>query len=125
MSKSRETLELARDDWRPFFETLTKEFQGHDATIEILSRDYGDQVEAEHLPFASITYDDKDDVVIVAVGGKDGRYPVELRHMIEHPQRILADSLTPEVPWAIEIVGTDDTRTIVTIRLRPALLPPH
>jgi hypothetical protein len=124
LSKSQETLELERDDWRPFFDTLTKEFQGYDVSIEVLSQDYGDQVEAEKLPFTSIAYDDKDDVVIIAVGGKDGRYPVELRHMIEHPQRVLADSLTPEVPWAIEVVGADGSRTIVTLRLRPALPPP-
>jgi hypothetical protein len=120
-----ERSELPRQDWREFFEKLSKEFEGYDVTIEVVGQDIGDQVEAEKLPLNYLAYDDKDDAFIVAVGGTTGRYPVVLRHIVEHPKQIWAEPLTPTTPWAIDVIGPDDTQTIVTLRLRPALPPPR
>lgn len=109
--------ELSREEWREFFEKLSNEFDGYDVTIEVVGEQLGDQLEAEKLPLAYLAYDDKDDVFIIAVGGRDGRYPA-LHHLIDSPQRILADSMSPDVPWAIDVIGPD-TQTIVSLR-RPA-----
>jgi hypothetical protein len=109
--------EPPREEWRELFEKLTNEFDGYDVTIEVVGEQLGDHLEAEGLPLAYLAYDDKDDVFIVAVGGRDGRYP-ELHHMIDSPQRILADSVSPDVPWAIDVTGPG-TQTIVSLR-RPA-----
>jgi hypothetical protein len=62
--------------WQDFLESLTKEREGDDVTIEVLTTDYGDQHTAEKLPFSYVEYDRKHDVVIVAVGGRDRRYPI-------------------------------------------------
>ena len=43
--------EIARTDWVDFLELLTKEHEGSYVTMEILTKDFGDQHEAEHLPF--------------------------------------------------------------------------
>jgi hypothetical protein len=122
---TRTSTEVPRDEWRNMLETITKDFQGYDATIEILSPEDGDQPEAEHLPLAFIEYDPKDDAFIVGVGGLEPRFPVVLRHMIEHPQRIVAAPISPEVPWAVDVVDADGTQTIVTLHLRPELPPPR
>jgi hypothetical protein len=114
--------ELTRQGWPHYFETLTKEAEGFDVTIEVVGPELGDQFEAEKLPLAYLAYDNKDDVFIVAVGGRDRRYPV-LRHMIEHPDKILADSRAADTPWAVEVVGSDGDQTIVTLDRRPALPP--
>jgi hypothetical protein len=116
--------ELLRHEWRQFFERLTQECEGYDVTIEVVSEDFGDQFEAERLPLTYLAYDDKDDVFIVAVGGKDGRYQAVLRHMVEHPKAIHAERLTGETPCAIEAIGPDDTQTIVTLHMRPGLPSP-
>jgi hypothetical protein len=50
--------------------------KGHDVTIEVLDPETGDNPLVERLPFAGITYDHKDDVVVVSVGGRSPRYPV-------------------------------------------------
>ena len=81
--------------------------------------EYGDGYEAEGLPLAYVEYDHKADEVAVAVGGGDGRYPVVLRHAIQHPRRILADSAAPFIDWAFDIVADDDSHTIVKIVGRP------
>ena len=66
---TRTRTDVPRDEWRNMLEMITKDFQGYDATIEILSPEDGDQPEAEHLPLAFVEYDPKDDAFIVGVVG--------------------------------------------------------
>ena len=51
----------------------------------------------------------------VVAAAVDGRYPVVLRHIVEHPQRIAADSVG-EGRFALDIVDGDGDHTIVTIK---------
>jgi Family of unknown function (DUF5335) len=115
--------EPPRSDWRAFFDLVTKDHEGDAVTIEVVGLDYGDQFEAERLPFAYLEYDDKDDAVNVGVGGKEARFPVVLRHTIAHPQAILADPPEPNAVRAFDFVDKDGTNTIVTLHPRPALPP--
>ena len=98
-------------------QALTQEYQGADVTVEVVSREFGDNYEAERMPLGYIEYDKKDDVVIIAVGGRDGRYPVVFRHIVEQPQKILVDTLADGV-LALDILAADGTQTIVTLRRR-------
>ena len=107
--------ELRRSEWQDALDLLTKEHEGDEVTIELLDQEFGDESEVERLPLAYVDYDPKDDVVVVAVGGRDQRYPVVLRHFVEHPQRVLADSYGPEGGLALDILGSDGARTIVTL----------
>ena len=120
MLVSENRAELGRQAWRPFFESLTKEHEGDAVTIEVLGADFGDQLEAETLPFAYIEFD-KDDDVIVAVGGRDSRYPAVLNHIISRPTSVLVDSEAPNVAKTIEVVAEDGTQTLITLQERPAL----
>ena len=95
-------------EWTDRLDRLTKEHEGQPVTIELLDPEYGDQHEAERLPFAYATYDPRDDVVIVAVGGNSPRYPVVLRHMIWHPSEV---DIAPEGPF--KVVEQDGTTTLV------------
>jgi hypothetical protein len=104
---------LDRSEWQAYLDRLTAEGAGSEVTIEILDSELGDQPEAERLPLAYLSYDPKDDTVIVAVNGEDPHEPV-LRHMIPHPKVLLADALPPYVPWAIDVIEADGTQTIVT-----------
>jgi Family of unknown function (DUF5335) len=121
---SPDRYEPQRREWRDFLELVTKEHEGDAVTVEVVDREYGDQFEAEQMPFAYLEYDDKDDAVIVGVGGKDSRYPVVLRHIIQHPKALLADPPAPNAARAIDIVSDDGTNTIVSLHRRPALPPP-
>lgn len=119
--------ELARDRWHDFFEQLSREFEGWDVTLEVLDQVWSEELaalEAQRLPLSYIEYDDKDDVLVIAVGGRDPRFPV-LRHMIDRPQRIYADVLAPSTPWAILVVDQDGGRTLATIHERTPLPPPR
>jgi hypothetical protein len=117
--------ELPRAEWRHFFDMLTKDYEGAEVVIEVLNHSFGSQIEAERMPLAYLEYDDRDDIFSAAVGGRDGRYPVVLRHGIAHPEKIYAASALPGTPWAFEIVEPDGTQTIVTLHPRIALTEGH
>jgi len=113
--------EIPRPSWYESLESLTKEHEGDAVTIEVLALDVGDEYEAEELPFAYIEYDKHDDAVNVAVGGRDGRYQVVLRHTVEHPQRVAVSGPGPSEPSTVEVTGADGVQTLVTFHPRPAL----
>ncbi|MER7207203.1 DUF5335 family protein [Streptosporangium sp. NPDC000239] len=117
---AQERPEVPREEWRPFLDGLTRQYEGSDVTIEVLDASAGDLYQAEKLPLAYIEYDDKDDIFSVGVGGRDPRYPVVLRHGIEHPRRILADTVSPETPRVFDVVDGEGTQTIITIHRHAA-----
>jgi hypothetical protein len=107
--------ERPKEDWHEMLDQITKVRTGDDVTIELLDAEFGDAFEAERMPLAYIEYDEHADEASVAVGGRDGRYPVVLRCSIEHPSSILTDSKPPELPLVIQIVGADGSETLVTV----------
>jgi len=121
---SQERPELPRETWEDFFQRLSSEYQGYAVTIEVIDPELGDQVQAADVSLSDLEYDPKDDVLIITVESQDGSKDPVLRHMIEHPQRILADQLSDDVPWAIDASDKDGTQTIVTLARRPGLPPP-
>ena len=85
-------------------------------TIEVLDPEVGDNPMVERMPFDNVTYDHKDDVLVVAVGGKDQRYPVVLRHLIHHPRELVVDQ-DPHGA-TLEVTDESETTTLVSL-LRP------
>jgi hypothetical protein len=104
-----------RADWHSLLDELTKVRSGDDVTVEVLDAEFGDEFEAELIPLAYVEYDEHADEASVGVGGRDGRYPVVLRHSIEHPASILTDSKPPMLPLAVQVVGADGSQTLVTV----------
>ncbi|MCF6523630.1 DUF5335 family protein [Streptomyces sp. JJ36] len=104
---------LERTDWQTALEEITDEHWGHLVSIEVLDPSLGDQYEAERLPFSSLAYDPKDDVVIVAVGGKPPRYPVVLRHMVPHPAEIDV-AVRDAAEDAVRVVPPEGAPTLIT-----------
>ena len=109
--------EVGRDAWQKTLDGLTREHEGDVATIEVDALDLGDQFAAEEIPFSYVEYDPHDDAVSVGVGGRDGRYPVVLRHVVEHPQKVFIH-LSAEGPVTIEVRSPDGTVTLITLRAR-------
>jgi hypothetical protein len=85
-------------------------------TIEVLDPEGGDNPMVERLPFDSIIYDPKADVIVVSVGGNSPRYPVVLRHLVHHPQEVLFD-LIPQGA-ALKITDTGGTTTVMSLLRR-------
>ncbi|MFF5208910.1 DUF5335 family protein [Streptosporangium sp. NPDC000396] len=107
--------ELPRDEWREFFDEMTREYEGADVTIEMVNKEFGDLVQAEKIPLAYLEYDPRNDQFSVGVGGRDGRYPVVLRHAVDRPQRILADTMQHGAVRAFDIFDPEGGQTIVIV----------
>src|ERR1700728_4160136 len=105
MPMANDDEEINRDAWQKTLEGLTAEHEGDVASIEVAELDLGDQFEAEQIPFSYIEYDPHDDAVSVGVGGRDGRYPVVLRHVVEHPQHVFVH--TAEEGQVVTAEGRD------------------
>lgn len=105
-----------RDEWGKLTDRFTADHQGYDVTIELLDPERGDDSLVERLPFRSLTYDHKDDVAVVAVGGTSPRYPVVLRHLIHHPRELSFDLIAQGA--AVKIIDDSGTSTLVSLLRR-------
>lgn len=68
--------------WRSFFEGLSRVLEGQRAEVEVASLGLGHQIAAEWAPILGLSYDGKDDIISMAVGGLD--------HLISRPQAVSA-----------------------------------
>jgi hypothetical protein len=104
---------IDKRDWRAFFDWLSQSLLGARAEIEVASLDLGDQIEAEWLPLLGITYDDKDDVLEVALDGLD--------HLIYSPREVWADLNVGEM-MSFEVIDDRGVSQIIKLR-QPLMLP--
>lgn len=108
------TEQLAKTEWRPYFDRLSKALTAKQAEIEVSSLMLGNQIEAGWIPLLGITYDSGDDVLEVFLEGLD--------HRIQHPQTVFVEQDGVELK-SLEVIDDEDTRQI--IRLRDSVLLPH
>ena len=76
--------------------------------------DLGDQIEAEWVPLIGVTYDEKDDLIEVALE--------DLDHLIRSPRKLFIDYAVGGIVAAIEIVDADGNQQIVRLK-DPLALP--
>ena len=115
------TQELPRETWRPYFDELSRTLGTVEATVEVVGRDVGAQIEAERLVLTGITYDDRDDVLVIGLDAP-GEPDEDLERMVEGPRRIMvATSETPPEEMTIDVEDAAGNQTIVHIERPPAL----
>jgi Family of unknown function (DUF5335) len=115
------TRELGTEDWAGYFGSIAASIDGMLVTIEVMSEQLGDQVDVERLPLQAISYDPKDDVLDVSVGGRGARYPVLLRHFISSPKTVSVEESDALSPSAILVTDASGTRTLIRLFERAAL----
>ena len=91
-----------------------------DVTIEVLDESFGDQLEADRLPWHALVYDTRSGVIELSVGGRDRRIPVVFRHSIAGPTGIWLEQ-EDGLPVALLIESEDSAKTIVRFHRRAAL----
>ena len=116
------TQEIQREVWRPYFEELTTVLGTVEATVEVVGRDIGDQIEAERHVLTDMTYDDESDAIAVGLDAP-GPPPERREVRIEHPQRVLIATGEPP-PLEVTLDIEDGAQHQWLIRLeRPPALP--
>ncbi len=110
---------LDKAEWQGLFDHLSKILMGKRAEIETASLDWGDQIEAEWLPFLGITYDPKNDLVEIVLESPKRE---NIDHLIYHPREIYID-VGGSGFRSMAIIDGDGVMQIVTLR-DPLMLPP-
>lgn len=98
---------LRKPEWRPYFERVGRALLDKRAAIEILSPQFSTELQAEWVPMLGISYDPRNDAVVVAVAG--------LRHMIRKPQHLVAEEKGGQLA-TLEIIDEDGLSHIVRLR---------
>src|SRR3954453_22065372 len=85
---STTTQEISREAWPQYFDTLAKVVPTVEASVEVVGRDLGDQFVAERALLTGISYDHKDDVLVIGLDTPGG-LPEDIEHPAYHPQRAM------------------------------------
>ena len=112
---SATTRELERATWPKYLDSIASSIEGLLVTVELMDEQLGDQTDIERLPVQAISYDPRDDVLEVAVGGRGTRYPVVLRHFISSPTAISVEESPEGAPTAILVTDPSGVRTLIRL----------
>jgi hypothetical protein len=107
------TEEIPRERWSEYLDDLSRRLDAPTVTVEIDGEDIGAQIAAEGVRLAGITYDHKDDVVVIGLDGVGGP-PEEHERMVNEPTRVLVASGDAGVA-AIDVEDAEGHKTIVRI----------
>jgi hypothetical protein len=110
------TRELSRGEWGQFFDDFSRDLGSPPVTVEVAGREIGAQVEAEHLRLTGITYDHKDDILVIGLDAPGG-VTEELEHIVYQPQKIYLAS-DEDGPTVFDVEDGEGHQTLV--RLEPA-----
>jgi Family of unknown function (DUF5335) len=110
------TQDIPPDTWRAHFDELSKTVGAAEVTIEIAGADIGGQISAERLALTGISYDDKDDVLVVGLDAQGGS-PEEYQHLISEPRQIQVATLG-DGATTYDVTDGDGRQHL--IRIRPA-----
>ena len=116
---STTTQELPREAWQQYFDTLAKALPTVEATVEVVGRDLGDQFVAERALLTGISYDRKDDVLVIGLDTPGG-LPEEVEHIVDHPQRVMVTSME-DGSTVIDVEDAERHQTLIRYAEVPAL----
>ena len=110
------TREIPRSEWHSHFDDFSRDLPALAATVEVLGSEVGAQVEAAESRLTGITYDQKDDILVIGLDAPGGAQE-DLEHIVYQPQKILlAEAEGSEIVYDVE----DDEHVQTILRLTPA-----
>jgi hypothetical protein len=113
------TQEIPQAAWREYFDDFSKVLPTTKATVEIVGPDVGDQIAAERQLLTGISYDHKDDVVVIGLDAPGG-LPEDAQHLVYGPKKIFVAG-GDGLETVIDIEDAEGHKTIVRVEPAPAL----
>lgn len=104
---------LERNEWDGLCLRVTRYCVGMQAMVEVMSVEFGCQVEVQRSPMLGMSYDPRSDVLALLIG--------DLDHLIRAPRELYYDD-SPFGRMALQIVDADGVRQILTLQ-HPLMLP--
>lgn len=112
-----QTEEIPREELRERLDELARSLGVVEATIEVDGADVGAQIAAERLTLTGISYDDRANVLAIALEVLGGRGDYE--HFVDHPTKVYV-ARDQGRPIAVEIEDGEGRKTIVSLEREPA-----
>jgi hypothetical protein len=107
------TTALKKEQWKPYFDQVSRGMNGKNVEIEVAALDVGIQFAAKWLPLFGVSYDDADDIIAVMAEG--------LNHLIRKPSTVYIESDGVDV-LSMEVIDANGAAQIMRFR-EPLLLP--
>ncbi len=101
------TIKLDPSRWTEYFDNFSQHLQSRLVEIEVASLDIGDQDVAEWIPLTGISYDPKDNVLMVRTE--------PINHMIHRPREIHIEE-GPEGIHHMEVIGQEGDKQIIKFK---------
>jgi hypothetical protein len=106
------TRQIHQDDWMAYFDRFTRRHLEHgapeEATLELVSPSFGDQIESQGSRILGLSWDPKSQAFEVLLEGVD--------HMSFRPDEIWVVEEDDGLLSAIELVNADGDREILVLR---------
>ena len=95
--------------WKSVFDSLSRVYDGAQASLELLSPELGAQFEIEDQPLRGISYDKRTGVELHFLT-RDGRH---LAHRIPRPNKVQLEERDDGLLNAVEIDSDDDPQRVL------------
>lgn len=106
--------EIKKENWRGFFESLSKRRFEWKTRVEVLKSEMGDQVLTEGLPLNGITLEARGDRTFIDISvGEDTKF--HQTHNILNPTRVAFHAAADNHGDVIDIEEVDGTKTLITL----------
>jgi hypothetical protein len=110
------TREIPREEWRKYFDDFSRDIPELTATVEVVGEEVGAQLEVAGSRLTGISYDDRDDVLVIGLDAPGGT-PEDLERVVYNPLRIMVEEEDGrEIVYDVE----DAEHTQTLLRLEPA-----
>jgi hypothetical protein len=106
------TKEIKREDWKKFFDKLSREQLDAETSVRVLSDEIGAQVLSEGLPFVGLTFDEKsgESKIELIVGGDTENHQT---HNILNPKMVAFESAEGSSFGTLDIEDEGETKTLI------------
>jgi hypothetical protein len=113
---SRQTQEITRDEWHPFFDAFSGMHRGWPVTLEVQGAEPGAEIRAADVPLEEIAAElgptEEGRISIVLRPTQDN----EISHIIEEPTHVWLSEGDEEPNLSLEITSSQGVTTFLRVR---------
>ena len=113
------TRTIEKSDWEAYLNHVSKELGACLAEVEVAGLDIGDQIEADWVTLAGVSYDPKGDLVAMDLLSRDDK---NVGHLVHNPVELVVDEEAGGLAGLVVADG-DGQRTILRLKKSLALPP--
>jgi hypothetical protein len=104
------TTVLPRDEWKDFFEHLSRDLAGWVTRVEVTETGIARRTMSDGLPFAGLAFDDRDDDIELSVGVCKGNHQT---HSIRNPVYVALEGSGLGPKGTLNIEDGSGTKTVI------------